>query len=424
MAVKDFLHAKQNRAELERLQKVVEEMGALDYAEIQKKTAQADDMLTAVVQQQVDIEAENERLSEELAQKRSEIIVADEVILMESFSLYRPTYAFASVEEYKSNLDKNREDQKRMIKNGTAAFGAQEWVVNNSASQGKKLIADMIKLCLRSFNNECEAAIDGVRFNNYERCLQRITKSAETITKTAKMMNINISHGYLKLKQDELRLALEYQMQKQKEKDELKELRAQQREDARVAKELEDARKESLKEQQHYKLALDAVLAQMALCKDVTEMDALKERQGELQEKLGVIAEEIAQIDYREANQRAGYVYIISNIGAFGEGVYKIGMTRRLEPRDRVDELGDASVPFNFDIHALIFSDNAPALEAALHRTFADKRLNYINNRREFFRVPLEDIKKVVHENHDKIVEFVDVAPAEQYRQTLRMTKV
>ena len=125
------------------------------------------------------------------------------------------------------------------------------------------------------------------------------------------------------------------------------------------------------------------------------------------------------QVDYRAANQKAGYVYIISNIGAFGENVYKIGMTRRLEPMDRIDELGDASVPFNFDVHALIFSDNAPALEAALHHAFEDRKVNMVNTRREFFRVTLDEIEQVVRENYDKTVEFVRVPEAQQYRQSL-----
>ena len=127
------------------------------------------------------------------------------------------------------------------------------------------------------------------------------------------------------------------------------------------------------------------------------------------------------ELDYREANQRAGYVYVISNIGAFGENVYKIGMTRRLEPTERVDELGDASVPYNFDIHAMIFSDDAPALEAALHRAFEDRKLNMVNTRREFFKVTLDEIKAVVKEHHDKTVEFIDVPSAEQYRESLRI---
>ena len=131
----------------------------------------------------------------------------------------------------------------------------------------------------------------------------------------------------------------------------------------------------------------------------------------------------LRDIDYREANKRAGYVYVISNIGSFGENVYKIGMTRRLEPLDRINELGDASVPFNFDVHAMIFSDDAPALEAALHRAFDDRKLNMINTRREFFNVTLDEIKDVVKKNFDKTVEFKAIPEAEQYRETLMLKK-
>ena len=126
-------------------------------------------------------------------------------------------------------------------------------------------------------------------------------------------------------------------------------------------------------------------------------------------------------IDYREANQKAGYVYVISNIGSFGKDIYKIGMTRRLEPMDRIDELSDASVPFNFDVHAMIFSDNAPALEASLHQAFEDRKVNMINRRREFFHVTLDEIKNVVKANHDKTVEFIENPDAEQYRETLKL---
>ena len=99
-------------------------------------------------------------------------------------------------------------------------------------------------------------------------------------------------------------------------------------------------------------------------------------------------------------------------------------MTRRLEPLDRIDELGDASVPFNFDVHAMIFSDNAPALESALHNAFKDKKVNMVNQRREFFRVSLDEIKRVIRENHDKTVEFIDVPEAEQYRESIKLTKI
>ena len=147
----------------------------------------------------------------------------------------------------------------------------------------------------------------------------------------------------------------------------------------------------------------------------------LEEKLDKMQEQVSKIDKNLADIDYREANQRVGYVYVISNIGSFGENVYKIGMTRRLNPQERVDELGNASVPFNFDVHAMIFSKDAPALETALHHAFEDKKVNMVNKRREFFNVTLDDIEKVVKENFDGSVEFIKTATAEQYRETLKI---
>lgn len=170
----------------------------------------------------------------------------------------------------------------------------------------------------------------------------------------------------------------------------------------------------------HYQNALQRINAQLEAASDV-DRAAIEEKKAELMAQLDKIDKEFADVDYREANQRAGYVYVISNIGAFGENVYKIGMTRRLDPQDRVDELGDASVPFNFDVHAMIFSNDAPKLEAALHNAFADRKLNFVNQRREFFNVSLDEIKQVIKDNYDKSVEFVELAPAEQYRESLKL---
>lgn len=172
------------------------------------------------------------------------------------------------------------------------------------------------------------------------------------------------------------------------------------------------------KEQTHYQTALNRVLQQLKLNPDSQE---LLQKKSEIESQLVDIDKALHDIDYREANQRAGYVYIISNIGAFGENIYKIGMTRRLDPQDRVDELGDASVPFNFDVHAMIFSDDAPALENALHHAFEDKKVNMVNQRREFFNVTLDEIKEVVKRNFDKTVEFIDTPDAEQYRISQKM---
>jgi ribosomal protein L7/L12 len=140
-----------------------------------------------------------------------------------------------------------------------------------------------------------------------------------------------------------------------------------------------------------------------------------------LEIELDNINVKLNDIDYRQNNQKAGYVYIISNIGSFGENIYKIGMTRRLEPEERIQELSDASVPFNFDIHAMIFTEDAPKLENALHKAFELKKINMINNRREFFNVTLDEIKNIVKSNFDNSVEFVEIAPAEQYRESSKI---
>lgn len=201
----------------------------------------------------------------------------------------------------------------------------------------------------------------------------------------------------------------------------MKAARAEQREQAKIQKELEEQRRKIEKEQTHYQTAFEKLQMQLKLDPDNPD---LLSKKSELEGQLFDIDKALKDVDYRQANMRAGYVYIISNIGAFGENVYKIGMTRRLEPQERIDELGDASVPFNFDVHAMIFSDDAPALETALHKAFEDRKLNMVNQRREFFNATLEEIKEVVKKNFDKTVEFIDVPDAEQYRISMRMKEV
>ena len=280
------------------------------------------------------------------------------------------------------------------------------------------MVNDTQKLLLRAFNTECDELIGKVKYTNYDASLNRIYKSAETISKLGVIMNISITPAYLNLKVEELRLSFEYQQKKQQEKEAQKAARAELREAARLQKEIEAQRKKIEKEQTHYQTAYDHLLVQLQA--DPENKDLLDKKM-DLESQLNDIDKAMKDIDYREANQRAGYVYVISNIGAFGPDVYKIGMTRRLDPQDRVDELGDASVPFNFDVHAMIFSDDAPALEAALHRAFEDRKLNMVNTRREFFNVTLDEIKEVIKKNFDKTVEFIDVPDAEQYRISQKM---
>ncbi len=364
--------------------------------------------------------SELNKLNLEIASKKQQIITFDDAILVQEFGLYSPRFDFINSSEYKEKLSQIRGYQKACIKNGTAVSGNLNWTVNNNAAKGKKMVQDMQKLLLRAFNSECDETIGKIKYNNIDASVKKINSSAAAISKLGTIMNISITTQYLDLKIQEAYLALEYQLKKQQEKEDAKEARAQMREAAKLQKEIDEQRKKIEKEQTHYQKALLTVLKQLENATD-EEKPILLAKRSELERELGDIEISLQDIDYREANQRAGYVYIISNIGSFGENIYKIGMTRRLDPQERVDELGSASVPFNFDVHAMIFSDDAPALEAALHRAFEDKKLNMVNHRREFFHVTLNEIKEVIRRNFDNTVEFIDVPDAEQYRISQKM---
>lgn len=374
-----------------------------------------------------ELEAKKERLEKEIDKRTSKIdalkkeaVFFEDAITFQEFGLYTPRYDFVTSEEYKEALDRIRDAQKKLIKNDKAIIGATTWTVNGSKSKGNKMIADMKKLFLRAFNSDCEDVISKVKYNNFDMSLKKIHQSANSIEKLGKSMSLKITQKYIDWKEEELTLAFEYQQKKQEEKEAQKAAKAEMREAARLQKEIEAQRKKIEKEQTHYQTAYEKLLKQLEENPDNADLLIKK---SELENQLKDIDRAIKDIDYREANQRAGYVYTISNIGAFGENVYKIGMTRRLDPQDRVDELGDASVPFNFDVHAMIFSDDAPALETALHKAFEDRKLNMVNTRREFFNVTLDEIKEVVKENFDKTVEFVDVPDAEQFRVSQKMKR-
>ncbi len=152
--------------------------------------------------------------------------------------------------------------------------------------------------------------------------------------------------------------------------------------------------------------------------------DAAGRHEAELQtlrDQLAVAEERLRRATPLAQLTRVGHVYVISNIGSFGHGVFKIGMSRRKDPQERVDELGDASVPFPFDVHMMIRCDDAPALEAALHHTFRSRRVNRVNLRKEFFQVTVEEIVAAVQEHHGE-VKYVAEPEALQYRESQRTT--
>ncbi len=402
-----------------KLEIILKENGSLSLLQVKEKITLAKNEL----QKCNDVISERENTISELQSiiddKKSQILVLEESILLESFALYLPKFKFTSSEEYKNKLEQIRDIQKQLIKNDRAATGSKSWTVNNSQAEGRKLVKDMMKLVLRAFNNECDYCVDNVKFNNIENHEKRIIQSFDSLCKLGRIMQVSITDEYKKLKLDELHLAYEYQIKKQEEKEEQKKIREELREQQKLEQEIRAAREKIEKERKHFKAALKEIQDRLKTSKGTDLENDLNEKYTELQGKLAELDGEEQLVDYREKNAKAGYVYIISNIGSFGENVYKIGMTRRLEPLDRIDELGDASVPFVFDVHALIFSDNAPELEAKLHEHFYKNRINKLNDRKEFFHADINEIEKVVKENYDKAIEILKEAPAEQYRESL-----
>lgn len=363
------------------------------------------------------LEERGKKLDAEIAEKKAEVVDLKETLLMQDFGLYEPTFAFANSTQYRDALKKVREQQKAMLKEINESAKDTTWAVQGSAAQGRKMVVDVTKLLMRGFNGECDELVAKVKASNIDRTIERIGKSAASISKLGAVLNISIPGEYVALKEKEARLAYEFALAKEREKEEIREAKEREREEAKVRKEIEERRKRLQKERRQYADALAALRRQA----EAGMTPEIERKIGELEANIAEVDGGIEDVDYREANQKAGYVYVISNIGAFGEGVYKIGMTRRLDPLERVRELGDASVPFAFDVHALIFTNDAPGLEAALHREFADRRLNLVNTRREFFRVSLEEIEKVVMANYDQTVEFTEVPEAEQYRTSEAM---
>lgn len=422
-------HQQQSQADLQELQAKynkleanAREIGLLDLLGVREQIRAAQSLLAIVEAHVTRTQIELEAAQVQLKVVHQQILGAEDTVLLESFALYEPKYQFTNSIEYKNRLDEIRADQKQTARGLSAEVEAWEnHPVQLTKAQWKKLRKDALKLALRSFNSESEYCVDNVKFSNLEKMEERIRRSFETCNKLLNATDVWWKDIVLERKLQELYLAHEYQTKRQEEKESIRQAREDQREQEKLEKEIREARAKIEKERRHFTSALQKLQLRLGSATDPQERDDMQARINELSIQNNKLDEDERLLDYREQNARAGYVYVISNIGAFGEGIYKIGMTRRLEPMDRVDELGDASVPFRFDVHALVFSDNAPALEAKLHSRFAAGRLNKVNGRKEFFRADLKQIETVIRANYDAVVEVVHAAPAEQYRESLRL---
>lgn len=344
--------------------------------------------------------------------------MSDEVEYFE-IGIYKPKFDYHDSASYQQAIIKNKDDQKSLIKRDGALFTATNWTVNGSEAEGKRMIKKYSKLLLRAFNSECDAAILSARYNNVEKLVERIEKSFSSLNDFGSSMSISISLTYKSLRIQELNLKYELELKRQEEKEILREERELQKENERAEREYNSAIEKQRKAERDFEKATALARKQLEAA-SAEEKAMVEERIRSLEQEL----EETKRLAERAKSQaqitRSGHVYVISNMGSFGENVYKIGLTRRLEPEERVDELGSASVPFKFDIHALIYSDDAPALERDLHRHFSNRRVNMVNQRKEFFNVPLEEIKtKILELGYDTA--FEEFPKALEYRQTLHM---
>jgi hypothetical protein len=396
-------------ADVERLQRILYERGLLEFDQIE---ASRDEVRRVAENERREWACENQRLQgqlhslcAEIAQAEAQLVSSRASAALQEVGVFDFEHPAEHSAHLAAKLDAVRAQYKEMARAKQAIHATSNFTFNNSAKQGEKFVNQMSTIMLRAYNAEAENCVKTVKAGNLATATSRLTKAKEQIERQGTMINLRVDERYHHLRIQEMVLAAEH----------LQVIAAE--------KEMERARREELREQKKAEAELAAALQKLAKERAMHQatLDALIAN-GDLEgaERMRVkIAEDdlaLADVERRAANIRAGYVYVISNIGAFGENMVKIGMTRRLEPMDRVNELGDASVPFRFDVHALFYSDDAVATEAMLHRTFAEQRVNKVNLRREFFRVTPHEVLEVLKEHHVELVEFAELPAAEEFR--------
>lgn len=314
---------------------------------------------------------------------------------------------------------KYRENDKRI----------QETLQKYQGRYTTKANATIYQLMVIALEAELQNILYAIRFGKLEDALENVRKVTEkylsiavdgnqSIAPTMKKFIAEIEYYF----SESVRIEYEYYVQKERAKEEQRAIREQMRQEAEERKELERQKKQIEKEESKFHDQMGQLNEQIIHCEDKEKLAQLQARLEELQHQLAAVAEQKDKIVNLQ-NGKAGNVYIISNIGSFGDDVFKIGMTRRLEPQERVDELGSASVPFPFDVHSMIFSNDAVSLETDLHHILNDRRVNKVNLRKEFFRVTLDELEALV-EKIAPTAEFRRTVLAEQYRQSLSIDKV
>ena len=280
-----------------------------------------------------------------------------------------------------------------------------------------------IRFVIDAFNGRVDGILSRTKHDNYGTLEQEIRDACSLVNYNGKAFkNARILLVYLDARIAELKWAVAAQELRMKEREEQRRIQEQIREEEKARREYERAIREAAKEEETLRRAMEKAQQQVQM--------ATAEQKNRYEQQLQELAEKLKQAEDR--NQRAismaqqtkrGHVYIISNIGSFGEQVYKIGLTRRLEPLDRIYELGDSSVPFDFDVHAMIFSEDAPALEAKLHKHFVLSQINKVNHRKEFFRVDMKHVREEL-EKLGLESKWTMTAEAAEYRESLAIDEI
>lgn len=366
------------------------------------------------------IEIEKEEIINSIKLKKKEIIELDDEILLQEYNLYKPIYNFDISGKYKEALNNIRKEQKDMIKEKTCVSYFNNWIVKEKEEENKKRIENTVKQVIMAFNAECDNLIDKVKFNNIESIEARIKKTFEILNKLNCENKIYITKGYLDLKLEELHLLYEYSCKKQEEKDEQKSIKEEIKDKEKFKKEVTDRKKELnnyINYQNNLLIDINNKLLKISISKE-DKKELLNDKK-KITNEILKIELELKQIEKREKRSKSGYIYIVSNIGAFGEDIYKIGATKRLNPKTVIDELENESIPFKFDIHAIVYTEDVISAKNEIYRELEDKRLNKVSTNQSFFKAKIKLIEKVVKTHCSKEVNFIRTAEAREYRESL-----
>ncbi len=393
--------------EIQRLNALVEglsKFGALGILEVREEISKLEESRETLSDELIN-------LNKEISETKESLITTQEIAMLQEVGVYQYSSVLETSEGYSDKIAEiQAKIKERNITNGGAITAAQGWTVNGSTSEGAKMIKEFSKLMLRAYNGEVDDALRTLKPYKVEAAVDRVNKVEISIEKLGKTMSIAIDDDYHALRVSEIKLTADYLAMKEDEKERQKEEKLRLKEEEKAQKEFEKEKEKLNKELSHHQ----AVLAKA----DETGNTQAAE---EAKAKIAEVQNGISGVEERAANIRTGYVYVISNIGSFGEEVLKIGLTRRLNPEERIQELSDASVPFKFDTHAIIFSADAVSLEKQLHQELDAHRVNKVNGRKEFFRATPASVRELLTRlSTEGLLSYKEEAEAPEWRISVK----